>query len=84
MVFRQEGSAVMADTVMKFKFSRNNNAASMKRRIEAVLRQILNKFGNLETSPSTVVSGKYLLLPFYFNISLNVTNPCFKLMRNWP
>nr|XP_036278473.1 transmembrane protease serine 11D-like [Pipistrellus kuhlii]KAF6394062.1 transmembrane serine protease 11D [Pipistrellus kuhlii] len=54
---RQEGSAVMADTVMKFKFSRNNNAASMKSRIEAVLRQILNKFGNLETSPSTVVSA---------------------------
>lgn len=74
MVFRQKDSAVMADTVMKFKFSRNNNAATMKSRIESVLRQILNKFGNLEINPSTVVAGKYLLLPFYFNISLNVTN----------
>ncbi|XP_027991290.2 transmembrane protease serine 11D, partial [Eptesicus fuscus] len=53
---RQKGSAVMADTVMKFKFSRNNKAASMKSRIESVLRQILNKFGNLETNPSTDVS----------------------------
>uniref|UniRef100_G1PVM2 SEA domain-containing protein n=1 Tax=Myotis lucifugus TaxID=59463 RepID=G1PVM2_MYOLU len=55
---RQKGSAVMADTVMKFKFSRNNNAASMKSRIESVLHQILNSFGNLEINPPTDVAGK--------------------------
>lgn len=67
MVFRQQGSAVMADTVMKFKFSRKNSAASMKSRIESVLRQILNKFGNLEINPSTAVSGKHF---FYHFISI--------------
>lgn len=68
MVFRQKGSAVMADTVMKFKFSRNNNAASMKSRIESVLHQILNNFGNVEINPPTDVEGKYLV--FYHFISI--------------
>nr|KAF6389231.1 transmembrane serine protease 11D [Myotis myotis] len=54
---RQKGSGVMADTVMKFKFSRNNNAASMKSRIESVLHQILNNFGNLEINPPTDVEA---------------------------
>ncbi|XP_070266292.1 transmembrane protease serine 11D [Myotis yumanensis] len=54
---RQKGSAVMADTIMKFKFSRNNNAATMKSRIESVLHQILNKFGNLEINPPTDVAA---------------------------
>ncbi|XP_036897967.1 transmembrane protease serine 11D [Sturnira hondurensis] len=45
---RQSGSGVIADTVMKFEFPRNNNGASMKSRIESVLRRVLDKFGNLE------------------------------------
>ncbi|XP_036131778.1 transmembrane protease serine 11D [Molossus molossus] len=49
---RRNGDAVIADTVMKFKFSRNNNAASMKSRIESVLHHIPNKFGNMEINPS--------------------------------
>lgn len=52
---RQDSDGVMADTVMKFKFSRNNNAASMKSRIESVLHHIPNKFGNLEINPSNEV-----------------------------
>lgn len=82
MVFRQGGSGVIADTVMKFKFPRNNNGASMKRRIESILHQMLNNFGNLEINPSTEITGKYhFYIPFYFNISLDLTscNSCFNM-----
>ncbi|XP_004764374.1 transmembrane protease serine 11D [Mustela putorius furo] len=54
---RQEGNGVIADVVMKFKFTRNNNGASMKSRIESVLHQILNNSGNLEINPSTEITS---------------------------
>ncbi|XP_005609045.1 transmembrane protease serine 11D [Equus przewalskii] len=53
---RQSGSGVIADTVMKFKFTRPNSGALMKRRIEAVLHQVLNNSGNLEINPSTEIT----------------------------
>lgn len=59
MAFRKEGDGVIADVVMKFKFTRNNNGASMKRRIESVLQQMLNNSGNLEINLSTEITRKY-------------------------
>nr|XP_035952811.1 transmembrane protease serine 11D isoform X2 [Halichoerus grypus] len=53
---RQEGNGVTVDVVMKFKFTRNNNGASMKSRIESVLHQMLNNSGNLEIDPSTEIT----------------------------
>ncbi|XP_027956368.1 transmembrane protease serine 11D-like [Eumetopias jubatus] len=55
---RQEGNGVIADVVMKFKFTRNNNGASMKSRIESVLHQTLSNSGNLEINPSTEITCK--------------------------
>lgn len=60
MDFRQEDNGVIADVVMKFKFTRNNNGASMKSRIESVLHQMLSNSGNLEINPSTEITCKYL------------------------
>ncbi|XP_003931943.1 transmembrane protease serine 11D [Saimiri boliviensis] len=54
---RQDGSGVKADVVMKFRFTRNNNEASLKSRIQSVLRQILNNSGNLEINPSTDITA---------------------------
>ncbi|PNI82598.1 TMPRSS11D isoform 1 [Pan troglodytes] len=54
---RQDGSGVRADVVMKFRFTRNNNGASMKSRIESVLQQMLNNSGNLEINPSTEITS---------------------------
>ena len=59
MIYRQDGSGVRADVVMKFRFTRNNNGASMKSRIESVLQQMLNNSGNLEINPSTEITCKY-------------------------
>ncbi|KAM9238333.1 transmembrane protease serine 11D-like isoform 1-T1 [Dugong dugon] len=53
---RQGGNGVIADVVMKFRFTRNNNGASLKSRIESVLHQMLNNSGNLEISPSTEIA----------------------------
>ncbi|XP_014643167.1 PREDICTED: transmembrane protease serine 11D [Ceratotherium simum simum] len=53
---RQGGTGVIADVVMKFKFTRKNNGALMKRRIESVLHQMLNNSGNLEINPSTQIT----------------------------
>ncbi|XP_019487007.1 PREDICTED: transmembrane protease serine 11D isoform X1 [Hipposideros armiger] len=53
---RQDGSGVTADTVMKFKFPRNNNGESMKNRIESILHQVMNNLGNLEVNPSTEIT----------------------------
>ncbi|XP_044769035.1 transmembrane protease serine 11D, partial [Neomonachus schauinslandi] len=53
---RQEGNGVTVDVVMKFKFTRNNNGASMRSRIESVLHQMLNNSGNLEIDPSTEIT----------------------------
>ncbi|XP_007122611.1 transmembrane protease serine 11D [Physeter macrocephalus] len=50
---RQSGSGVIADTVMKFKFTRNNNGPSVKRRIESVLNQMLSNSENLAMKPPT-------------------------------
>ncbi|XP_049742122.1 transmembrane protease serine 11D [Elephas maximus indicus] len=54
---RRGGSGVIADVVMKFRFARNNNGASMKSRIESVLHQMLNNSGNLDISPSTEITS---------------------------
>nr|XP_031545617.1 transmembrane protease serine 11D isoform X1 [Vicugna pacos] len=54
---RQSGSDVIADIVMKFKFTRKNNGASMKSRIESVLQQILNNSGSLAINPSTEITS---------------------------
>ncbi|XP_062963508.1 transmembrane protease serine 11D-like, partial [Cynocephalus volans] len=54
---RQDDSGVMADVVMKFQFTRNNNKASKKRRIESVLHEMLNNSGNLEINPSTEITS---------------------------
>ncbi|TKC34447.1 hypothetical protein EI555_012748, partial [Monodon monoceros] len=44
---RQSGNDVIGDIVMKFKFARNSNEPSVKRKIESVLHQMLNDPGNL-------------------------------------
>ncbi|XP_076993135.1 transmembrane protease serine 11D-like [Tamandua tetradactyla] len=49
---RQEGSDVIADIVMKFRFTRSYRGATLKNRIEPILRQAVNNFGNLEVNPS--------------------------------
>uniref|UniRef100_A0A8J8Y7A7 Transmembrane protease serine n=1 Tax=Callithrix jacchus TaxID=9483 RepID=A0A8J8Y7A7_CALJA len=54
---RQDGSGVKADVVMKFRFTRNNNGASLKSRIQSVLRQMLNNSGNLEINPATDITA---------------------------
>ncbi|XP_007940992.2 transmembrane protease serine 11D, partial [Orycteropus afer afer] len=53
---RQGGSGVIADVVMKFKFTRSSNGASMKSKIESVLHQMLNNSGNLEINPFTEIT----------------------------
>ncbi|XP_068398085.1 transmembrane protease serine 11D [Eschrichtius robustus] len=64
---RQSGNDVIADIVMKFKFTRNNNGPSVKSRIESVLRQMLNNSGNLamdlstELTPISDVDTEYIL-----------------------
>jgi hypothetical protein len=59
MVYRQDGSGVIADIVMKFRFSRRNNGESMKGRVQSILQQMLNNSGNLEISPPSGITGKY-------------------------
>ncbi|XP_039701268.1 transmembrane protease serine 11D, partial [Pteropus medius] len=54
---RKDGNGVIADIVMKFKFSRNNNGASMKSRIESVIQQMQNNSGNLEINLSTEITS---------------------------
>ncbi|XP_064440620.1 transmembrane protease serine 11D [Mirounga angustirostris] len=54
---RQEGNGVTVDVVMKFKFTRNNNGAPMRSRIESVLHQMLNNSGNLEIDLSTEITS---------------------------
>nr|XP_058159720.1 transmembrane protease serine 11D [Dasypus novemcinctus] len=57
---RPDGSDVIADVIMKFRFTRSSNGASMKSRIESVSRQMLNNFGNLEINPSPEITCKNL------------------------
>lgn len=54
---RQDGNGVRADVVMKFRFTRNYNGATMKSRIESVLHQMLNNSGNLEINHSTEITS---------------------------
>nr|XP_044986281.1 transmembrane protease serine 11D [Jaculus jaculus] len=54
---RQEGSGVVADVVMKFRYSRRNNGASMKSRIQSILQQMLSNSGNLEINSSNEVTS---------------------------
>ncbi|XP_017203015.1 transmembrane protease serine 11D [Oryctolagus cuniculus] len=53
---RQDSNGVIADVVMKFRVSRNNNGDAMKRRVQDVLQQMLNNSGSLEINPSTTVT----------------------------
>ncbi|KAM8804095.1 transmembrane protease serine 11D-like [Rhynchonycteris naso] len=76
---RQQGSGVIADTVMKFKFPRGINGASMKSRIESVLRQMRNRFGNLEINPSTEITRNtvfnvFILLSLFFFLTSELTD----------
>ncbi|XP_016046874.1 transmembrane protease serine 11D [Erinaceus europaeus] len=48
---RPGDNGVVADIVMKFKFTRNNYGTSIKNRIESVLQQLLSNSGNLEVNP---------------------------------
>lgn len=59
MVFRQDGNGIIADVVMKFKYSRQNNGPTMKSRIESVLHKMRNNSGNLEINLSTEITCKY-------------------------
>ncbi|XP_045330902.1 transmembrane protease serine 11D [Leopardus geoffroyi] len=77
---RQEGNGVIADVVMKFKFTRNNNGASMKRRIESVLHHMLNNSGNLEINPSTEITCNYtkcydIEMLSYLSVNHHCTKP---------
>ncbi|XP_073898190.1 transmembrane protease serine 11D [Castor canadensis] len=54
---RQDGSGVIADIVMKFRFSRRNNGESMKGRVQSILQQMLNNSGNLEISPPSGITA---------------------------
>ncbi|XP_045387745.1 transmembrane protease serine 11D-like [Lemur catta] len=60
---RQGDGGVIADTVMKFRFPRNNNGAIMKNRIKSILGQMLNNSGNLEINPPTEITCKYFHCP---------------------
>uniref|UniRef100_A0A8C0WB38 Transmembrane protease serine n=1 Tax=Castor canadensis TaxID=51338 RepID=A0A8C0WB38_CASCN len=54
---RQDGSGVIADIVMKFRFSRRNNGETMKGRVQSILQQMLNNSGNLEISPPSGITA---------------------------
>ncbi|KAM5271733.1 transmembrane protease serine 11D [Ctenodactylus gundi] len=56
VTLRQEGNNVVADIVMKFRFSNRNNGESMKGRVQSILQQMLNNSGNLEINPSTEIT----------------------------
>ncbi|XP_040823052.1 transmembrane protease serine 11D-like, partial [Ochotona curzoniae] len=53
---RQDGNNVIADVVMKFRFTRNNNGDTMKKKVQAILQQMLNNSGSLEINPSSGVT----------------------------
>ncbi|XP_075399687.1 transmembrane protease serine 11D-like [Tenrec ecaudatus] len=56
--FRQDDNGmVTADVVMKFLFTRNNNGASLKSKIESVLHQMLNNSGTLEINTSPEITS---------------------------
>lgn len=80
--FRQNGSDVIGDIVMKFKFARNSNEPSVKRKIESVLRQMLNKPGNLAMN-TIDLTRKYHFFSHFISIYLSTSsNSCFDLMRD--
>ncbi|XP_036082382.1 transmembrane protease serine 11D, partial [Rousettus aegyptiacus] len=54
---RQDGNGIIADVVMKFKYSRQNNGPTMKSRIESVLHKMRNNSGNLEINLSTEITS---------------------------
>nr|XP_012616413.1 transmembrane protease serine 11D [Microcebus murinus] len=53
---RRGNGGVIADMIMKFRFTRNNNGAMMKNRIKSILRQMLNNSGNLEINLPTEIA----------------------------
>nr|XP_005892957.1 PREDICTED: transmembrane protease serine 11D [Bos mutus] len=52
---RQSGNNVIADIIMKFKFTRRINEASMKSRIESILRQMPNNSEDLNMHPTQLI-----------------------------
>ena len=60
-LFRQSGNDLIADIVMKFTFTRRNNEASMKRRIESILHQMPNNSEDLEITPTQLISKNHFL-----------------------
>ncbi|CAN0478252.1 unnamed protein product [Rangifer tarandus platyrhynchus] len=53
---RQSGNDLIADIVMKFTFTRRNNEASMKRRIESILHQMPNNSEDFEITPTQLIT----------------------------
>ncbi|CAI9172048.1 unnamed protein product [Rangifer tarandus platyrhynchus] len=62
---RQSGNDLIADIVMKFTFTRRNNEASMKRRIESILHQMPNNSEDFEITPTQLIS-KYYFFTYHF------------------
>ena len=60
-LFRQSGNDLIADIVMKFTFTRRNNEASMKSRIESILHQMPNNSEDLEITPTQLISKYHFL-----------------------
>ncbi|XP_006079900.3 transmembrane protease serine 11D isoform X2 [Bubalus bubalis] len=52
---RQSGNDVIADIIMKFKFTRRINEASMKSRIESILHQMPNNSEDLDMHPTQLI-----------------------------
>lgn len=82
-LFRQSGNDLIADIVMKFTFTRRNNEASMKRRIESILHQMPNTSEDFGITPIQLIR-KYHFFTYHF-ISVypsTSSNSCFYLMRD--
>lgn len=70
-VFRQSGNGVIADIIMKFKFTRRNNEASMKSRIESILQQMTNNSEDVTMNPTQLICKyHFFYIPFRFSVSL--------------
>lgn len=61
-VFRQSGNGVIADIIMKFKFTRRNNEASMKSRIESILQQMTNNSEDVTMNPTQLICKYHFFL----------------------
>ncbi|KAI4585981.1 hypothetical protein MJG53_020606, partial [Ovis ammon polii x Ovis aries] len=69
-VFRQSGNGVIADIIMKFKFTRRNNEASMKSRIESILQQMTNNSEDVTMNPTQLICNVMIFLAHFFPFPL--------------